>query len=202
MEATLFRVFHKPESRRRIELSPVKFPAAIQAGHLPFDPADSRKIFAASGTAIQETPDTLPDWKRQSVTARFVRDAEVAAGLSPFSAVWRDAATPGSELREQMGQLVAQGALDFRGVVVAESRVERDEITPRIGAAGRAEKARIPFDANFRCEFGGVDRGENFARRRFEGRIASQDDEHRRRRENKIQLLWPRLFVRLQGTAI
>jgi len=47
------------------------------------------------------------------MTTRLILDAEVAAGLAPFRTMrWNTPATR-SELREQMGQLVAQRAIDL-----------------------------------------------------------------------------------------
>ena len=47
------------------------------------------------------------------MAARFICDAEIAAGAPPFRAVRRDSAAAGAKLREQMRQLMAQGLVDF-----------------------------------------------------------------------------------------
>jgi hypothetical protein len=91
---------HKPQPRLRIEFSLVEFPAALEAGDRSFDPAGSREIFSAPGTPIEERPGTLPDWKRQGMAARFVPDAEIAAGTAPMRSMRRNAARTGAKLGE------------------------------------------------------------------------------------------------------
>jgi hypothetical protein len=188
VEASSFPALDKPESRFGIEFSAVEFPAAIQTRHRPLDSPDPRKFLPATRTSIEETPFSLVDWERQGMTARFIGDAEIAAGAPPFRAVRRNPAAPGAELRQQMRQLMAQSAIDFRGVVLAETRIERNEVSVRIRAAGGAEKSRVPFHVNFSGEFFGAKWTENFARSRFEGGIASQNDERWLRRKNEIEL--------------
>ena len=102
------------------------------------------------------------------MATRFVLDAEIAAGATPFIAVRWDAAATRAELPEQMRQLVAERAVDLGCIVFTEPRVQRDEVTARIGASGGAEEARIPFHVNFAPELVGIERRQNFARFRFE----------------------------------
>ena len=168
MEATSFPALDKPESRFGIEFSTVEFPAAIQARHRPLDSPDARKFLPATRTPIEEAPLALFHWKGQGMAARFIGDAEVAAGATPFRAVRRNPAAPGAELRQQMRQLMAQSAVDFRSVVLAKSRIERDEVTVRIRAAGGTEESGVPFHVDFASEFFGAKWIENFARGRFE----------------------------------
>ena len=123
MEVTLFLSFHKTQPRLWIEFSAVEFPAAIEAGDRAFDPPDPGEFFAAPRTTIEKPAGARLNRKRQGVAARFVRDAEVVAGFSPPCAMGRNAAAAGAELREQMRQLMAQGAIDFRRVVLAQARV-------------------------------------------------------------------------------
>ena len=118
----------------------------------------------------------------------FIRDAEIAAGATPFRAVRRNPAAPGAELRQQMRQLMAQSAVDFRGVVLAEPRIQRNEVTVRICAAGGTEEPRVPFHVDFAREFFGAKSTENFARCCFKGGIAPENDERRLRRKNEIEL--------------
>jgi hypothetical protein len=111
------------------------------------------------------------------VAARFVGNPEIAAGLSPAGAVRRDAASAAAKLSKEMGQLVTKSAIDFGGAMIAQKRIQRDQVAARIGAAGGAGKARIPFHADFPGEVISAEWGEDFARLRFETRIASKHDE-------------------------
>ena len=168
MEASSFPALDKPEARFGIEFSAVEFPAAIQARHCPLDPPDPRKFLPATSTLIEEAPRPFFHGKRQGMAACFIGDAEIAAGAAPFRAVWRNPPAPGAKLGQQMRQLMAQSAVDFRGVLLAEPRIQGDEIAVRIGAAGGTEEPRVPFDVDCAGEFFGAEWSENFARGRFE----------------------------------
>jgi hypothetical protein len=198
VEASSFGAFHKTELRLWIELSTVVFPAAIETSHRPFDPAHPGELLAAAGATIEKTPGTLPHWKRQGVATRFIRNAEIVAGFSPFGAVGRNAATAGPELGKQMSKLVAQRALDLRGVVIVEAGIQRDEIAARIGAARGAAKAGVPFHVDRGRQFLGVESAQDLASFRFEAGIAAKDDERRGGWKDEVELP----VVRLQGAAI
>ena len=118
----------------------------------------------------------------------FIRDAEIPAGAAPFRAVRRNPTAPGPELRQQMRELMAQSAVDFHGVMLAEPRIQRNEVTMRIRAAGGTEEPRVPFHVDCAREFVGAKRTENFARCRFKGGIAPENDERRLRGKNEIEL--------------
>lgn len=188
MEATSFPALDKPESRFGIEFSAIEFSAAVQARHRPLEPADPRKFLPAPGTLVEETALPFLHGKGQGMAARFIRDAEIAASSAPLRTVRRNSPAPGSKLREQMRELMAQGAVDFRRVVFAESRIQRNEITVRIRAAGGAKEPGIPFHVNYAAEFLGAEGTENFARCRFERGIASENDERWLRGENEVEL--------------
>ena len=202
MEATSFPAPDKPKPRFWIEFSAVEFPAAFQACHRPLDPAHPRKFFPATRTLVEETAFPLLHWKRERVAARFISDAEIATGASPFRTVWRNPPAAGAELGKQMRELMAQSAVDFRAVVLAEPWIQRDKITMRIRAAGGAEKPRVPFHMDLAGEFFGAQWRENFARRRFEGGIAAEHDERGLRRKNEVELLSSDRVVRLHGAAV
>src|SRR5205814_1603117 len=134
------------EPRFWIEFSAVKFTAAIETGDGAGESPDAGKILAASGTTIKEPAGALFDREREGVAARFIGDAEVAAGLAPGGAMRWNAPPAGAELGQQMGKLMAHGAIDLGRVVLAQARVQRDQVAARIGPACRAEEPRIPFD--------------------------------------------------------
>lgn len=111
------------------------------------------------------------------MAGRFIRDPEIVAGPAPLRAMRRDPTPAGAELGEQMRQLVAQRAIDLGGVVFAQPRVQGNEITMRIGAPRCAEKSSVPFHADFVREICRVERSQDFTSFRFQGGIASEDDE-------------------------
>jgi hypothetical protein len=47
------------------------------------------------------------------MAACFAGDAKIGAGAAPFRTMRRDPPAAGAELREQMRQLVTQGAIDL-----------------------------------------------------------------------------------------
>ena len=118
-----FAAYYKAQPGFWIEFSAVEFPAAFQAGDGALNRPDSRKFLAAPRTTIQKPAGARLNRKRQGVAARFIGDTEIPAGFSPRRAVGRNPALAGAELREQMRQLMPQGAIDFRRVVLAQARV-------------------------------------------------------------------------------
>jgi hypothetical protein len=56
-----------------------------------------------------------------------------------------DTATAGSELSKQMSQLVSQGAVDLRSIMLAQAGIQRDELATKICSPRGTEKSRIPF---------------------------------------------------------
>ena len=89
------------------------------------------------------------------MAARFISNTEIKTGLAPGRAVRGNAPPARAELSEQMGELVAQGAIDLRRVVFAQAWIQRDEVAARIGPPRRAEEPRIPFNVNFAGKFVG-----------------------------------------------
>ena len=122
------------------------------------------------------------------MASRFIGNAEVAAGAAPLGAVRRDATTAGAELGEQMGELMAKRAINFRGVVLPKARIERDQIPARIGPAGGAEKAGIPFHVDLAGELMGIEGLQDLTRSGLKRRITSQNHERSRGRKNKVEL--------------
>lgn len=185
---TSFLLFHKPQPGLRIEFSAVKFSAAIQARHRAFDPADARKFLPAAGATIEKSPGPRANRKGQRMAARFLRDTEITACPAPLRAVRRDSPRTSAELREQMRELMAQGAIDLGSIVFPEPRVERDQVATRIGAAGRAEQASVPFHVDFPRELLGIERLQDFARLCLERRVTSENDERARSWKNEVEL--------------
>ena len=126
--------------------------------------SDARKLSLAIWAFIKNTPRPLRDCERQIVAARLVSDAKIAASISPFIAMWRDAPTAFfSELRQQMGELVSQGAIDLREMF-AQTRIQRDYFRAIIGAARARFQSEIPFHANLSRAFFSAERAQQPAR--------------------------------------
>jgi hypothetical protein len=101
-----------------------------------------------------------------------------------------------------MGQLMPEGAIDLHRIVVSEPRIQGDELPAGIGAPSGTEESRVPFHVNLPAELLGIERAQDFACLRFERRVATEDNERRRRGENEVQLLTAGRLIQLQGTAI
>jgi hypothetical protein len=85
-----------------------------------------------------------PDRKGKGMTAFFVRDPEIAAGLAPFLAMWSDPSAPGPELREQMRQLMPKRAIDLPDVMIGQTRIQSNGCRAVIGLPRRALQSAIP----------------------------------------------------------
>jgi hypothetical protein len=136
------------------------------------------------------------------MAARFIRDPEIVTGLAPLDAVRRHAAAAGAELGQQVRELMPQSAIDLSSIMFAQARVERDDLPARIGPPGRAEKPRVPFDADLAGELLGIQGRQDFAGFCFKRRIASQNDRRKSGWENEIELLCARFVVQPQGAAV
>jgi hypothetical protein len=68
---------------------------------------------AAFAASIEEATFETDALERQIMASRFVWEAEIFAGLSPFGAMGCNLATTGSMLREKMGQFMTKRSLDF-----------------------------------------------------------------------------------------
>ncbi len=58
------------------------------------------------------------------MSSRLVADSQVPARFPPFGSMWGDAAAAGSELCEQMRQLVPERAVDLRWVMLVQARIQ------------------------------------------------------------------------------
>jgi hypothetical protein len=166
----------------------IEFPAAIETCDRAPDPADAREILPAPRASVEITPGSALNRKGQRMGASFIGDAEVAAGFSPFDSMRRDAAAARAELGEQMRQLVPESPIDLLHVVLAQTGIQGDQVSPEIRSSRSAEKSRIPFHLNGSSELAGVERTQHFPRFFLEREIAAEDDEHRSWRKSEIEL--------------
>jgi len=114
--------------------------------------------------AIDKTPGDFSPGQREIVAALFVGQSEIPAGLLPLGAVRRDAAPSDPMVREEVGEFVAQGAVNFVGAKFVEARVERDQRFSRVGRARGAAHARIPSDRHPTCQIVAGQRSQEIAR--------------------------------------
>ncbi|MGC2354209.1 MAG: hypothetical protein WA496_12495 [Candidatus Udaeobacter sp.] len=56
------------------------------------------------------------------MTALFIRNSQIAASLPPLDTMWQDAAPSNAKLSKNMGQFMAQSAIDF-GRMLRQPRV-------------------------------------------------------------------------------
>ena len=145
--------------------------AAGQAGNRPPDAPGTWEIPFAIRAFIVKTPGAPADQEGQIVAARFIRDREIAAGLTPFLAVRQNAPTARAELGKQMGQLMPKRALELFRSVLDQSRIERDQGTTGIGPAGAGLQTRIPFHLDFSAKARRVQRSENVPGFSFQANI-------------------------------
>ncbi len=82
------------------------------------------------------------------MAARFACDSKVGAGPTPFRAVWENPPAAGAKLRDEMRQLMAQGAIDFRLAKGAKTAVEQNTRMAVFRASGDGAKSLRPFNAD------------------------------------------------------
>lgn len=101
------------------------------------------------------------------MTALLVRDAEIAARLTPFRTVRRNAAPAATRVRDEVGKLMAQGAIDLGFAMRAEEGIQSNDVAMEIRAPGRGPQPRTPHDAHEWSEEDRADGLQHLARLRF-----------------------------------
>lgn len=129
----------------------IKGAATGKTGRAPPQPPGTPEIAPATGTGVKVAPLQPANREGQVVAARFIRDPEIGAGAAPFLPVRRDPAPSGAGLREEMRQLVAQGAIDLALAVRGQAAVENHARLVAFGATGRRAEPRRPFHAHLCC---------------------------------------------------
>ena len=100
----------------------------------------------------------------------FTGNSQVGAGDTPFLAVWPDPAASRPELREQMGKLVQEGAFNFMRVI-AQSRIQSDELVTIVSAPGTTFQPPVPFDTDLIGDAPGAVQSQKLLRAFFEGEV-------------------------------
>jgi len=122
------------------------------------------QFHGAVRAAIDKTPGDFSPGQRQIVAALFVGQSEIPAGLLPLGAVRRDAAASDPMMREEVGEFVAQGAVDFVGAKFVEARIQCDQRFSRIGRSRGAAHARIPSNLDAARQIVAGQRSQEIAR--------------------------------------
>jgi hypothetical protein len=151
----------------------IEGPAAVEAGGGVPQWTRAREIALTMGTGVEITAPQTAKRERQIVTARFAANPQIDAGSPPFDPVRRNAPATGAKLREQVRQLMAEGPVNLRLAVSAETAVEQNAGCTGFRAAGGGAKTSRPFNANLRGQSGRPMLEEKVTGRSFEDRIAA-----------------------------
>ncbi len=84
-----------------------------------FDSAHPRKIALTIWTFIKITPSRFANWERKIMATYFIADPEITASIAPFGSMRQNPAAASTELREEMGEFVAQCPFNFGVAVIA-----------------------------------------------------------------------------------
>jgi hypothetical protein len=93
------------------------FAAAGETGDCTAQAADSRKLLTTIRTAIDESRRVSFRREGKIMTALLVCDSQIDTRLPPFGAVRQNSASPGAKLSQNMGEFMAQSAIDFGGML-------------------------------------------------------------------------------------
>lgn len=109
-----------------------------------FDAADTIDFFTASETEVAPLALQCSAGKGEAMGCGFAWDSEIVAGFLPFRTVGVDFRATGAFVGDEVGEFVAQGALDFIGGNFVQTRVEFDQGTGPKSATGAGSHAGIP----------------------------------------------------------
>jgi hypothetical protein len=82
------------------------------------------------------------------MAARLTRNPEIGARLPPLRPVRLNAPPAGAVMREKVGQLVQERALDLSVSVIREARVQCDREAAIVCATSRSAEPAAPVDFN------------------------------------------------------
>ncbi len=123
----------------------IKGAATGQAGRGTPQRPGAREFPPAMRTAITIAARQAADGEGELMAARFPRDPEIGAGTPPIRSVRGEAAAAGAKLGQEMGQLVAQGAIDLGRAVGGQARIQKHPTAGKFGPAGGGTQAPRPF---------------------------------------------------------
>lgn len=143
--------------------------AALETGDVALHGAHSGERGAAFATDIKISALETNALQGKVMASRFVGNAEILAGLTPFNSMWRNLPAAGALLREKVGELMTQRALDLRGRDFNELRIERDCLGPPASETRRCSQLWIPFHGY--PQLGATCRAQKLATKLFEEHI-------------------------------
>ena len=164
---------NEPQAEPPVVISAVMRAAAREARGRPLNQTRAREVTLAARALVKIAARLLPHWKGQRVTTRFPGDAEIATRASPLTSMRCDPPTASAKMREQMRQLVAQRAIDFRFAMRAQLRIEEDARGAIFGPTGGGAQARRPFHLYARGERRGIVLPQQITCPDFKGGIAA-----------------------------
>ena len=137
--------------------------AAREAGGLAAHRADAWDLDAARGAPVAQRRAQLAARERKIVAALFIHKSEIDARRLPLATVRGDAAASSAMMRQQVRQLVAQGAVDLGVPKFTKSRIQVDKPLRGERGARRGAHPRVPPDDDNRREFVAADAAEEGA---------------------------------------
>jgi len=137
-----------PELETDVETALVVGPAAGVAGGGALEGADAEQAMVAGRTTVEELAPLGMALEREIVAAGLPRNAEFRAGAAPFPAVGGDAAAAGAVGSHEVGEFVAEGAVDFGLGDVDEAGVQFHHGAVAVGATGGGAETGVPNDGD------------------------------------------------------
>jgi hypothetical protein len=131
-----------------VVFSAIVLPAAFDAGGLATENLHAGKDRGALGAGVEKLPHNATAFEREIVAARLIGNSEICASLMPLLAMGFDTMTTDTVLREEMGQLMTQCALNLCGRNLQELRIQNHHAITPDGQARRGAKPGVPEDAN------------------------------------------------------
>ena len=113
---------NKLQPEPRIEFTTVVGAATGKTCYCAFDSPHTMEIALAMRTSVPVSPGAFDRREREIVAALFIRDSQIAASLPPLGAMGQDAAPTGAKLSKNMGQFMAERAIDF-GWMLKQPRI-------------------------------------------------------------------------------
>jgi hypothetical protein len=103
------------EAEAGVVFSPIVFAAAFDAGGGVAEGLHAGENGRALWTGVEKFPGDSAALEGKVVAARFMRDSQIGTGFAPFLAMGLDAAAADAVVCEQMGEFMAERALNLGG---------------------------------------------------------------------------------------
>jgi hypothetical protein len=119
MQTPLQSYRHTLQAKSRIKFSTIVRAATCQACNRTFNSAHTWKLTRTIRAFVEKPPGTFANWERKIMTTHFIANPKITTSIAPFECMRQNPATASTELREEMGKLVAQCPVDFGLPVIA-----------------------------------------------------------------------------------